>query len=341
MNNSFAVADIVSMFESILSLCKVKKGEVVLIFTDPQFPYQMYPPAAFAAAHNLEANVYVMMAQSEQAISDKLCIAAWENADLIIGMSILPRGIGSWMYTETHNRALKSGARTLMVQSPIERMRRMIPNETVRKLGIRTAKMLSETSTIHLVSKIGTDLYLQKNGREAGAQWGISDVPGRFDHWPSGLVACAPLKEGVEGKFVISPGDVLESGQGGGLWKFVTSKIVLSFKEGRLVEITGGPDSNILRSFLAQFKDGGARRVAHIGWGIDYRANWSNVGIESESLGGAITLALGRNTFTAPAQHCGLSGDIVSELHLDISTRQTDVFLDNKQLIKEEQFISL
>ena len=30
-----------------------------------------------------------------------------------------------------------------------------------------------------------------------------------WDHWPSGLVACAPLEDSAQGVYVIQPGDVI------------------------------------------------------------------------------------------------------------------------------------
>ena len=105
MGSLLSSADLVAMFENELHLCKVKRGESVLVFTDPRFPHSQYPPAAFAAARRLGANVYVLTSQGDQQLDDPLVRAAWLNADMILGMSTLPRGIGSWMYTETHNAA--------------------------------------------------------------------------------------------------------------------------------------------------------------------------------------------------------------------------------------------
>src|SRR5690349_6357460 len=127
MDLSLGSADLVAMFEQELRLCKVHEGETVLIFTDPRFLHPEYPPAAFAAARSLGANVYIMVSQGDQRLDDDLVRAAWRSADLILGMSMMPRGIGSWMYTDTHNAALEAGARVLMVQEPLEVLKRMLP----------------------------------------------------------------------------------------------------------------------------------------------------------------------------------------------------------------------
>ena len=209
MDSSMSSADLVAMFEAELRLCKVQKGEDVLVFTDPRFPHPEYPPAAFAAARSLGANVYVLTSQGDQRIDDPLVRAAWQQADMILGMSTLPRGIGSWMYTETHNMALEAGARVLMVQEPLEVLKRMLPNEDIRLRGLRGAQRLQEAKELHIVSEAGSDYVLRKDGHRAMYQCGIADKSGRWDHWPSGLVTCAPLEDSAEGRYVIEPGDVL------------------------------------------------------------------------------------------------------------------------------------
>jgi hypothetical protein len=82
-------AELVAIFIEELKLCKVKSGETMLIFTDPQFVPLEYPPAAFAAARALDANVYILVSQGDQLLDDRLVRAAWKNADLILGMSML------------------------------------------------------------------------------------------------------------------------------------------------------------------------------------------------------------------------------------------------------------
>lgn len=55
---------------------------------------------------------------------------------------------------------------------------------------------------------LGANTYIM-DGRKAMYQCGIADEPGRWDHWPSGLVTCAPLEDSAEGVYVVEPGDVL------------------------------------------------------------------------------------------------------------------------------------
>jgi len=328
-------ADLVAMFELELRLCQVKRGENVLVFTDPRFPHPEYPPAAFAAARSLGANVYVLTSQGDQELDDPLVRAAWQNADMILGMSTLPRGLGSWMYTETHDAALQAGARVLMVQEPLGVLKRMLPNEDIRRRGLIGAQRLQEAREIHIVSEAGSDYVLRKDGREAMYQCGIADQPGRWDHWPSGLVTCAPWEDSAEGKYVVQPGDVLL-----GMWRHAQSRVELTLENGRIVKIEGGPDASLLQSYLERAGDEGAFRLAHAGWGIDERADWANVGMDSESRYGTILVGIGRNVFRAPADYSGLGGENASEAHFDICCRNANLYLDDELIIENERFVA-
>jgi len=335
MDTIWSIADLVAMFELELRLCRVKAGETVLVFTDPRFPHPEYPPAAFAAARSLGANVYVLTSQGDQAFDDALVRAAWQNADMVLGMSTLPRGIGSWMYTETHDAALEAGARVLMVQEPLEVLKRMLPNEEIRRRGRIGAQRLQEAKEIHIVSEAGSDYVLRKEGRPAMYQCGIADERGRWDHWPSGLVTCAPWEDSAEGRYAIQPGDVLL-----GLWRHAQSRVELTLERGKVVRIEGGPDAYLLQSHLERAGDEGAFRLAHAGWGIDERADWGHVGMDSESKYGTVLVAIGRNTFRAPAEYSGLGGENVSEAHFDICCRNTDLYLDGELIIQNERFVA-
>lgn len=335
MSTELSSADLVAAFQHELRLCKVQEGENVLIFTDPRFPHPEYPPAAFAAARALGANVYILTAQGDQTFDDRLVRAAWKNADMILGMSMLPRGIGSWMYTDTHNAALEAGARVLMVQEPLEVLLRMLPTEEIRRRGLAGAQRLQEAKEIHVVSKAGSDYYLRKDGRQGMYQCGIADAPGRWDHWPSGLVTCAPLKDQGEGKYVVEPGDVLL-----GLWRHAQSRVELTIENGKITRIEGGPDAYLLQAHLERAGDEGAFHFAHAGWGIDERADWGHVGMDSESLYGTVLVAIGRNVFTTPAPYSGLGGDNVSEAHCDVCCRNTSLYLDGELIVENERFVA-
>lgn len=324
--------DLVAMFIEELRLCKVQPGETVLIFTDPQFIRPDYPPAAFAAARALGAEAYIMVSQGDQKMEDALVRAAWLNANLILGMSMIPRGIGSWMYTETHNEALRAGARVLMVQEPLEVLKRMLPNETIRRRGLLGAKRLQTAKEIRVTDDIGSDFTLRKDGRKAMYQCGIADEPGRWDHFPSGLVTCAPLEDSAEGIYVIRPGDSLL-----GAWHHASEKVTLTLEKGRITRVEGGRDAFELQAYMDRINDDGAYRFSHAGWGIDDRCDWSHNGMDTESLYGTVMVSIGRNIFDAPADYSGMKGENYSNAHFDICCRRKNLYLDGELIVRDDE----
>ena len=335
MNTDLAGADLVRLFVEELRLCRVLPGECVLIFTDPAFPHPECPAAAFAAAKVLKADAYVLTASSEDTFASALCRQAWCSADLVLGMSTVPRGIGSWMYTETSDAALAAGARVLMVQEPVHALRRMAPDPTVVARTRAGALRMERAVEMRVTSAAGSDFGFRKEGRPAHAQWGVADEPGRWDHWPSGLVACAPLEDSAQGRYVIAPGDILL-----GQWKVASTEVELTLRDGRITAIEGGPDARLLEDHLSAAGDDGAFRLSHAGWGTDHRADWRHIGMDSESLLGSVMVSLGRNVFDAPAPFCGLAGANRSEAHYDICCRHASVWLDGEMVVDDGRLLS-
>ena len=287
MDIALKSADLVALFERVLHQCRVRAGETVLIFTDPHFPHPHYPPAAFAAARILGADVYIMTSQSNQGFDDPVVRAAWAQADMVLGMSTVPRGIGSWMYTDTHSAALAAGARVLMVQEPLEVLLRMMPTEETRRRGLAGAQRLQEAREIHIVSRQGRTTSSARTGARP-YQCGLADEPGRWDHWPSGMVACAPggqRRRGVRDR----TRDVLL-----GMWRHAQSRVVLTLEKGRVVSITGGPDAALRPTWHGSVTT--ALSACPTPAGVPIPERTGDTGMDSESLYGTVLVALGRNT---------------------------------------------
>ena len=326
-------ADLTPHFERTLRLCKVQPGETVLIFTDALFPHYAYPGAALAAASALGAQVYILTAQSDQDVEDKVIQAAWTHADMILGMSFLP-GSHSWMYADVHSQALAAGARVLMVQEPPATLKRLPPTEEIRRRSLAGAQLMEQAREIRITSRAGTDLTMRKDDRKGAYQCGVADEPGRWDHWPTGMVYCAPLEDSAEGVLVVQPGDALLTSL-----QHARAEVRLTFRNGKVQSVAGGPEAQQIEALLNAAGDDGAFRLAHAGWGTDPRADWRYVGMDSESLLGAITVALGRNIFSSPAPHCGLGGVNRSRLHFDMCLLGTSMILDGRLVVDEGRMV--
>ena len=327
------VSELIPLFTEELKLCKVKAGETVLFYSQTTYARPEYIGATMAAARLLGADAYALQASG---VEGKLLESAFKSANLVVGQ--IP------LYTDAHNAALASGTRTLMVGEVEANLRRLFPNDAVIKRTYAGARRMSAAKEIRVTDSAGSNFTMRKDGRKGHAQVGISDRPGMWDHWPSGLVACAPLEESAQGVYVIQPGDVIL-----GLRTVATSEVRITLDKGRLVKIEGGPDARLLREHLQRYV--GARsgagaladpfRIAHAGWGTEHRAQWHTIGMDSESLYGTVMVSLGRNMFDAKDENSGLGGKNYTPVHVDVCCRGKNLFLDGEQVCDENSRILL
>ena len=323
-------AELFTLFKKHLKLCKVKEGETIILFTDTEFNEQ-YPAACLAAARELGAEVFLITVPTDTSTkaldSTKAIINAWKSADMIIGMT---SKVG-WLYSDAHNKALKAGARTLMIFEPVEVLRRLFPCEEVRQRSINGANLLDKGKILRITSDAGTDLTMSKEGRPGKANYGISDVKGRWSHWPAGLVSCAPLEGSAEGIMVVDIGDILLQ-----LGRIVQSPIKLTIREGNIIKFEGGLDAKLLQGYFEAAKEKNAYQVSHIGWGTEHRAQWHSLGLkfwegggimDSESYYGNMQIAFGSNFMLA------FKGKNVCRFHFDIPCRNHSFYVDNQLVV--------
>jgi 2,5-dihydroxypyridine 5,6-dioxygenase len=315
------------MFRRELELCNLKEGETLLVFADSMFnPH--YAAAFRGAAMMLGAEVVHMeVPHSTESLASRTIIEAWKAADIAIPLtSRIP-----WLYSDAHNEALDAGTRTLMVQEPVDILRRLFPDEAVRKRTEAGADLLTQGRTMRVTSEAGTDLTLDKTGRPGIGQYGIADLPGRWDHWPSGLVACAPIEGSVEGTFVLDRGDIILN-----LGRHVESPVHFTLREGRIVDIDGGTDARLLQDLFEQANDEKAFIVSHIGWGTEHRAQWHTIGtryfesggvMDAESFYGNMQIAFGSNFSRF------LEGENKVAFHLDLPTRNHSIWVDDELIV--------
>ena len=83
-----------------------------------------------------------------------------------------------------------------------------------------------------------------------------------------------PNEGGARGKIVIDVGDILLPQK-----LYVRSAIELTVENGYATRIDGGVDAELLREYVASFKDPEAYAISHIGWGLQPRAHWTTLGL--------------------------------------------------------------
>jgi 2,5-dihydroxypyridine 5,6-dioxygenase len=175
------------------------------------------------------------------------------------------------------------------------------------------------------------------SGRPGSDQYGYTDQPGRWDHWPGGLAAVAPIEGSVEGKLVVDKSDIIFR-----LGRYVEEPINITIREGRITEIEGGATARLLSDYLAHWEDDKAYIVSHIGWGCEHRALWNTLGIrfpdgggvmDAESLIGNMQIAFGSNFMRA------LGGKNVTAAHIDIPCRNHTIYVDEQLIVDQGQMV--
>ena len=319
------------MFTRHMELCKVTEGETVLAFTNTQ-SNPAYSTALMAASRLLGAGfVQMVVAADNEWMKSEVIVDTWKGCDLVVATLST-----EWMYSQAHNDALDAGTRTLMLQEPEDILARLFPTEELRRRGEVSRGILEGAGELRITSRAGTDLTMSMEGRPVAVQRGVSDEPGRWDHWPSGQAVVSPIETSAEGTLVIDRGDALIS-----LGRYAGSPITCRLREGSIVSIEGGAGAFLMREWFETAKDDRAYVVSHIGWGYEDRADWNAMGLriwegggimDTESYHGNMLIAFGSNCCRE------LGGQNQVDFHFDIPTRNHDFYVDGRQIIDRGTF---
>lgn len=332
-------AELVPLFRDGLKTSKVRAGEKVIVYADT-FSLPTYSAAFLAAARDCGAEAFQIVqplfpADLSQTIGrakpTPLIIEAMKAADFVVDVST-----GGMLYSYEQEAILATGTRILRVREPDDCLLRLRPSEEVKDRALRGIARYSKAKEVRLVFENGSELTMQRGDRPPVTQYGMADEPGRWDHWGTGLVCIAPMEESVSGTLIVSPASILFPFE-----IYMTQAMALHFENGVITRIDGGREARMLSDYLERQGDANARRLSHVGWGIEKRARWETLamrgwdnggGVESRSVYGNILVALGENG--------DLGGANNSKLHIDISLRGGRIELDGEPIVDNGRFIS-
>jgi 2,5-dihydroxypyridine 5,6-dioxygenase len=226
-----------------------------------------------------------------------------------------------------------AGTRILTCIEPIDLLARLFPTEELRRRTDVAAELLGGASTLRFTNPAGSDVTY-RIGYPIKAQYGFVDQPGGWDHWPSGgLVITGGEDDGVDGRVVVAPGDILLPFK-----RYVAEPIAFTIEAGRILAIEGGVDAALVRQYMADFDDPDAYGLSHIGWGIDERAKWSALatdqrghGMELRAFAGNVLFSTGPNELFGGPNH--------TQCHLDIPMRNCSLYLDERPIIVDGEIV--
>jgi 2,5-dihydroxypyridine 5,6-dioxygenase len=328
-------AEMLALFRAELELCKVHEGEVVAVLS-ASGELSDYAHAFLVAAQGLGATAFhVSVARTKARIAgvqgrhplagNRPAIDSLKQADLIIDLMGL-------LFSAEQAELQASGARVLRVGEPFHVLKQMFPTEDLRRRVDLARELLAAASELRVTSPGGTNVRYGLSQYSPIAEYGYTDEPGRWDHFPSGFAFTQASDGEVEGTVVLMPGDILAAFK-----RYVQSPVKLTIQRGNVTDLQGdGFDATLLRNYIESFNDPRGYAISHIGWGLNERANWHHIAathdlanertMNSLSFYGNVLFSTGPNT--------EFGGTNDTPCHLDLPLLGCSLWLDGVPILE-------
>lgn len=261
---------------------------------------------------------------------NKLVMSAMTGADMIIDFL----GIHT---LRKHEQEIvrQAGVRLLYAVEPPDTLVRLLPTEEEKAEVKAAATLLTAARKIEVTSEHGSDFTALLGEYRVQAQWGYSDEPGHWDHWPSGFVVRWPNEKSANGRFVLMPGDAVFPFR-----SYVQSRVVVEIKDGYVVSIEGGLDADLLNNFMERYRDPEAYAISHLGWGLNRNADWGALHlVDKSATNGNDARAFRGNFMFSTGPNTDAGGTRNTLCHLDIPMRHCTVKLDGKAVVENGKVV--
>jgi 2,5-dihydroxypyridine 5,6-dioxygenase len=229
----------------------------------------------------------------------------------------------------------KAGTRVLMVVEPADNLARMIARSDSRARSEAAGRRIAAAKKLRIKNDAGTDLTYELGQYPPIIQYGYTDQPGRWDHFPGVFAYTWPNEGKSNGKIVLREGDIIFPFK-----EFVRSEIHITVKDGFITDIDGGFDAMHLKHFMDSWKDPDAFAMAHIGWGLDETAQWNAISLsDKESAIGQNGRAFYGNILWSTGPNTDVGGKRDTPAHLDIVMKGGSLFLDDQPIVVDGDVI--
>jgi 2,5-dihydroxypyridine 5,6-dioxygenase len=327
--------DFVNICREELRLCGVHEGESVAILSSDAAGELMGHAGAFMqAAKELGAAPYHVRVPATRGkgggawvvgqtpLTDHpAAMAALKEADLVIDLVFM-------LFSKEQLEIQASGTRILLAVEPVDVLTRLLPTTELRERVEFAGDLLASAQSLRLEHDNGTNLTYRLGKYPTITEYGYTDEPGRWDHWPSGFVFTGAHDDGVDGTMVLDPGSILYPFK-----SHIRTPIRLQVEKGRIVDLSGELDAELMRDYMDQFKDPDGYAISHIGWGLNEKALWSGPSMDTRGIGQEGRSFYGNVLFaTGPNQELG--GTNSSPCHLDIPLHGYSLFLDDRPVVQ-------
>ena len=301
------------VFEKCLA---VKDDEKVLIITDQKM--KKIGELFYFTAHTLDLDARILVINAGKVHGEepsKEVADEMKETDLVVIATTK-----SMSHTKARRDATDKGVRLVSMPGITEDILERavdVDYELMKKMILKTAKILDAGNKINIRTEIGTDLSFDISKRKAhGLNGGIFDKPGKWGNLPEGEVFIAPIEGTANGGLVIDC-------TVGGIGK-VDERIEMTIKDGFLTEIKGGKTAVKLMETLKRVDDRNAFNVAEFGIGMNDKAKVRGNALEDEKVLGTAHIAFGNNI--------GFEGKVDVPVHIDCVFSEPVVFVDNEKI---------
>lgn len=221
----------------------------------------------------------------------------------------------SLTHTNARREAVKAGARVATMPGISKStMIRCLSAESKKVVELTNSvkNALENCKVIRVISKNGTDLEMNIEGRKIIPSTGVLRNKGESGNLPSGEVYLAPVEGSTNGVIVFDG-----SMAGIGILK---NPIKVTVKDGYAEKITGKTEAKKFQKMLDKVGKE-ARAVAEFGIGTNYKAKIIGQILEDEKVLGTIHIAFGNNI--------SMGGNINVPIHLDGLVKKPTVLVDD------------
>ncbi len=189
--------------------------------------------------------------------------------------------------------------------------------------------MTKQAKAVRITNIAGTDVSFLMHPHRPIANEIMYDQPG--GHFLLGQIGWAPQEDSINGMIAF---DGTISGGGEADLGFLTEPLLYEVEKGRIKNILGGKQADILREYYKKLNDPNMYIAAHVCYGVNPNAKLEGCTTEDERVWGSTQWGFGH-------QGSCYSGGAPREAksHIDGICLNCSVYLDGKQILKDGVFV--
>jgi 2,5-dihydroxypyridine 5,6-dioxygenase len=262
------IAGLMDGARKVVRVCaRVASGEKVAVVADTAAVSLAVAEALAAAASEATRDVVTTVMIPREVDGDEppsVVAAALAASDV----ALLPVSYSISHSAAVHN-ALKGGTRVLALPAMVnpEMLVRGGPEadfEAQAPVCRAVAEKLTAAAQASLRTPAGTDCTFDLRGRQGNAHDCILDRPGKFSAFPWIEANISPVDGKVEGILVFD-GSIPNLRLGG----LLRSPVVCTVEAGRIVNVEGGPEAEMIRKVWAALGDAAVYNIAQLALGLN------------------------------------------------------------------------